>query len=199
VENEIINLKCVTLEQYNGYEFHNRILRVHFDKFAASHQRFREHEANTFGQRQIHDPASIELLRQTYLTPTPQQPSFNAYMMPATPQQPQSNYYSPYIQPIMPMVGYPQYHSPSFSHSTSTSTNNATTTYNNNNIYNTSNGYAVSPPLPQQQWNSYQTENDVLSSLSTSLNNINLSPHNISSAGLMNNNNQQWNNQHRYT
>lgn len=59
----------VTLEQYNGFELNGRILRVHFDKFAASHAKFREDEANTFGQRQIHDPASLELLRQTYLPP----------------------------------------------------------------------------------------------------------------------------------
>jgi hypothetical protein len=65
------------LEKFNGYEYDNRTLRVHFDKFAASHQRFREHEAETFGQRQIHDPASVELLRQTYL---PQQTAYQNMM-----------------------------------------------------------------------------------------------------------------------
>lgn len=50
---------------------------MHFDKFAASHQKFREHEAETFGQRQIHDPASVELLRQTYL---PQQTAYQNMM-----------------------------------------------------------------------------------------------------------------------
>lgn len=65
------------IEKFNGYEYDNRTLRVHFDKFAASHQRFREHEAETFGQRQIHDPASVELLRQTYL---PQQTAYQNMM-----------------------------------------------------------------------------------------------------------------------
>ncbi|GAN01676.1 RNA-binding domain-containing protein [Mucor ambiguus] len=65
------------IEKFNGYDYNNRILRVHFDKFAASHQRFREHEAETYGQRQIHDPASVELLRQTYL---PQQTAYQNMM-----------------------------------------------------------------------------------------------------------------------
>ncbi|KAL7335401.1 hypothetical protein PS15p_200880 [Mucor circinelloides] len=65
------------IEKFNGFEYNNRTLRVHFDKFAASHQRFREHEAETYGQRQIHDPASVELLRQTYL---PQQTAYQNMM-----------------------------------------------------------------------------------------------------------------------
>ncbi|KAL9541756.1 hypothetical protein MBANPS3_008949 [Mucor bainieri] len=65
------------IEKFNGYDYNSRILRVHFDKFAANHQRFREHEAETFGQRQIHDPASVELLRQTYL---PQQTAYQNAM-----------------------------------------------------------------------------------------------------------------------
>lgn len=80
------------IEQYNGFELHGRILRVHFDKFAASHAKFREEEANTFGQRQIHDPASVELLRQTYLPPPPpQQPLLSTLQVQH--HQPQYNYY----------------------------------------------------------------------------------------------------------
>jgi hypothetical protein len=51
---------------------------VHFDKFAASHQKLREQEAETYGQRQLQDPASVELLKETYL---PQQTtSYNQFI-----------------------------------------------------------------------------------------------------------------------
>ncbi|KAG2237133.1 hypothetical protein INT48_004635 [Thamnidium elegans] len=55
---------------YNGYRFHNRILKVHFDKFEAGRQKCTEDEKGVFELREINDPASVELLRQTYATPT---------------------------------------------------------------------------------------------------------------------------------
>lgn len=57
------------LELYNGYRFYNRVLKVHFDKFEVHHQKCQEEEQDTFGLRNINDPASVELLRQTYATP----------------------------------------------------------------------------------------------------------------------------------
>ncbi|GAA5804536.1 hypothetical protein HPULCUR_010036 [Helicostylum pulchrum] len=55
---------------YNGYRFHNRILKVHFDKFEEGRQKSAEDEKGVFELREINDPASVELLRLTYATPT---------------------------------------------------------------------------------------------------------------------------------
>ncbi|KAI9245815.1 hypothetical protein EDC94DRAFT_628065 [Helicostylum pulchrum] len=55
---------------YNGYRFHNRILKVHFDKFEEGRQKSAEDEKGAFELREINDPASVELLRLTYATPT---------------------------------------------------------------------------------------------------------------------------------
>jgi hypothetical protein len=193
----------VTLEQYNGFEFHSRILRVHFDKFAATHAKLREHEANTFGQRQIHDPESIELLRQTYL---PQHPSIPLQPPPPPPMQ----YGYMMSQQPYPYYGHTSYgnldmyqdnrmHSPAMNNSfgyqhspslyatntntTTTTTNNidttTTTTTHNNPMY----GY----PTQQQQWIQppyYQTtdNNNDINSLSTSLNNLDI--HNTTNPNL---------------
>ncbi|KAK4517974.1 uncharacterized protein ATC70_001323 [Mucor velutinosus] len=92
------------IEKFNGYEYNNRILRVHFDKFAASHQRFREHEAETYGQRQIHDPASVELLRQTYL---PQQTAYQNMM---------GGFVNPSLLIPMQTTSYPYQSSPQQQH-----------------------------------------------------------------------------------
>ncbi|KAG2208687.1 hypothetical protein INT47_007786 [Mucor saturninus] len=135
------------IEKYNGFEFHNRILRVHFDKFAASHQRFREHEESTFGQRQIHDPESIELLRQTYSYTAPQ--PYTAYTSPYTSYGGGLDMYQGMIQA-----------QPSFAYYSSQ--------YNNavyNGGYNTQQW--VQPPLMQYP-------NEDLTSLSNSLDNVHL-------------------------
>ncbi|CAO3632196.1 unnamed protein product [Mucor fragilis] len=92
------------IEKFNGYDYNNRILRVHFDKFATSHQRFREHEAETYGQRQIHDPASVELLRQTYL---PQQTAYQNMM---------GGFVNPSLLVPMQTASYPYQSSPQQQH-----------------------------------------------------------------------------------
>ncbi|KAI7894317.1 uncharacterized protein EV154DRAFT_415427, partial [Mucor mucedo] len=135
------------IEKYNGFEFHNRILRVHFDKFAASHQRFREHEESTFGQRQIHDPESIELLRQTYSYTAPQ--PYTAYTSPYTSYGGGLDMYQGIIQAQPSFAYYPSQY------------NNAV--YNGG--YNTQQW--VQPPLMQYP-------NEELTSLSNSLDNIHL-------------------------
>lgn len=159
----VLNFLYVTLEQYNGFELHGRILRVHFDKFAASHAKFREEEANTFGQRQIHDPASIELLRQTYLPPQPQSQPLLSTLIPSQVQPLQYNYYnnttntathstySPSFAQHMPFTdmlyhgaynhnaiyapvsNFGYQHSPSFTHTTTTNTTTNTSTATSNN------------------------------------------------------------------
>lgn len=123
----------ILLEKYNGFEFHNRTLRVHFDKFAENHLRLREHEANTFGQRQIHDPVSLELLRQTYL---PQQTTnYNHLMAPYLLQTP------PYIENMMDTT-------------TAITTTLATYTNTNNTIYNPNNYYYNTTPVYNNTYDS---------------------------------------------
>jgi hypothetical protein len=179
-------------------------LRVHFDKFAVNHQRLREQEANSFGQRQIYDPASIELLRQTYLpqpAPQPQQLyGFSSFMPPAPAVtnayynvSNNMGYHHHYSQPhymtqqqqqlpsfpsnndIYAYHQQPVRHSPSFTTTATTTTATAT----NQTMYNTNpvqwmQYQQPQPPLLVPQAPLPQQHQDI-SSLSTSLNNLNLS------------------------
>lgn len=108
------------LEKYNGFEFHNRALKVHFDKFAANHQRLREYEANTFGQRQIDDPASLELLRQTYL---PEQATDYNHLM------------TPYMLQTLPYRGNTMHTTTVPTTRTTTTTTTTDNTFHNPNDY----------------------------------------------------------------
>lgn len=149
-----------TIEKYNGFEFHHRILRVHFDKFALNHQRLREQEEESFGQRQICDPASVELLRQTYAQPKALQQlyGFSSFMPQPQPftvplvQQSMNSTAGYYDHSLGGGGGYQQHHSPYMAHN---SYAYQPPLFTNQAIY-ASNGYT---PGGQWQQQSYQSIN----------------------------------------